>query len=679
MKYLLLLFPLTLLIACQPQASEHAKDLVLSPLFSDGMVLQQQTEAAFWGEAAPHEEITLSGSWGANAAATADEKGAWNTHLKTPKAGGPFQVEIKTGSGAKTIQDVLIGEVWLAAGQSNMEMDFAYCCNTTDHAETELKTANFPEIRMLNVQKQLSKTPTKAFEGRWEAAIGEKITHFSAAGYFFAKRLHTELNVPIGIIHSSWGGTDVEAWTSREKLSSLGNFEEELAAHDSLARNSDKSEAWFSAFEAVPLPSDVWFLFTGDYFGFPEKWKTLDFRDETYLSPTYDAKDWPSITLPGAFDEVFGTNDFDGVILVKKTFTLGEIKGPYKIELGPVSNMDFTYINGVHLGTRFGKESGKALVYDLPDSLLKVGENTLTIRVLNNYGPGEIGAIKFISSKSEKLLAGGWKYRVSGEIYRQMDNYTWPYTALYLYDKEGIDFTQRPPVHKYHPNVKSSLYNGMINPLIPYALKGAIWYQGENNVSRYEAYERLFPAMITDWRERWEKDFPLYFVQIAPFYNYGGISSSLRDAQRKSLHLPNTGMVVTLDIGEYYDIHPANKHDVGSRLAGLALADNYGGQTVASGPLFKAHEVKGDKIWVSFDHIGSGLVLKENKEGDFEFEIAGENQQFVKADAKIVGEHIEVFSPAVSKPLHVRYGWSDTTAATLFNKEGLPGSSFSSN
>lgn len=679
MKYFLFLLTFSALIACNQGPSSHAHLLSLSPLFTDGMVLQQQTEAAFWGETAPHETIAITSSWGAKASTKTDESGTWKTTLETPKAGGPYEVTISTPSGSKTIKDVLIGEVWLAAGQSNMEMDFAYCCNTTDHAEEEIETANYPQIRMLTVEKQLSKAPTKAFKGQWKKAVGDEITNFSAVAYFYAKKLHQELNVPIGIIHASWGGTDAEAWTSREKLATLGYYDEALAAYDDLVAAANQSEAWFSQFDSEPLPSVVWYLYLGKYFGFPEKWKTLSFKDEAFIDPAYDAQHWKTLMLPGTFDHVVGTQDFDGVIVVRKAFQLTEVGGDYQLELGPISHIDFTFVNGQQIGITMGKPNAATKQYTIHSSLLKVGENALAIRVLNNYGEGSIGNIHLISSNGEKTsLAGEWKYRVSGEIYQQLNAYTFPYNALYAYDTEGIDFSQRPPKHTFHQNVKSALFNGMIYPIIPYALKGAIWYQGENNVSRYQEYEQLFPAMIADWREQWGKELPFYFVQIAPYGRYGGISAHLRDAQRKALATPKTGMVVTLDIGDPHDVHPSNKHDVGYRLAGLALADNYGGKAEASGPLYAGHDIVGNKVMLHFHHP-KGLVLKPNKAGKSGFEVAGADKQFVEADARIVKYYIEVKSPLVPNPIHVRYAWSDTASATLFNGAGLPASSFSTN
>ena len=656
--------------------SPNKNNLSLNALFSDHMVLQQNEKVAFWGTSLPNEKITVTGSWGEISTSYSDEKGNWKLNLTTPKAGGPFEVSVINKDSSRLFEDVMIGEVWLASGQSNMEMDFDYCCNTTDRSELEIATANFPNIRMLKVERQLSTSPINNFEGSWEKAIGKNITKFSAAGYFFAKRLHVELNVPIGIINSSWGGTPAEAWTSNGKLNTLDFLDESMNSYDELVAASSKSERWFSQFQALKSPSDVWYLFIEDPIAFPEKWNLLDFEDSSYITSAFIDKDWEQIQLPGTFDNIFKTNDFDGVILFRKTFELSKIEGEYHLKLGPISDMDFTYVNGQKVGASLGKMSGKDKVYKIPKSLLKVGENNIIIRVINQYKEGKVGSITLSSSMdNDKLLDGTWNYRVSAEVFKQLDTPTWPYSAFYLYTNQDIDFSKRPPVASFTQFSESSLFNGMIHPLIPYTIKGSLWYQGEDNVPKAKQYETLFPAMINDWRERWGSDFPFYFVQIAPFHNYNGLSPSLRDAQRKTLKVKKTGMVVTLDIGEVDDIHPSNKHDVGLRLAGLALNNDYGRDIVDSGPLYKNLEITKNKLMIEFSSIGSGLVLSNFEKS--EFEIAGKNKIYVSADVKIIGDRIQLSSPDLLKPMYARYAWRDISIATLFNKEGLPASSFS--
>jgi len=666
---------ISLFFSCE---STHKHPLKLNPLFSNQMVLQQEKNVAIWGEYAPNSSVTVKGSWGEISSGMSDNNGSWEVLIPTPKAGGPFELEITTKTTTKKITDVMIGEVWLASGQSNMEMDFDYCCNTTDNSEIELSSANYPEIRMLNITNQISSLPTNNFEGNWEKAIGENITNFSAVGYFFAKKLHKKLNIPIGIIHSSWGGTDIEAWTSRETLNTIDFLKEDMSSYDTLVNKSSKSVEWFSQFESIKLPSDVWYLFLEDPIGKPDKWEKLDFKDYKYISSSYqDYTKWEKLILPGSFDNVFETNDFDGAILFEKSFSLKEVKGDYTLNLGPIIDMEFTYINGEKIGSSLGKKSLANKSYKIPKNLLKTGQNSIIIKVINQYNEGKVGEISLNNSLgANESLNGIWNYKVIAEVYNQFNEkeQTWPYYSFYLYEDPSINFSKRPQVQSYTQNSKSALFNGMINPIIPYNIKGSIWYQGENNVSRFKEYETLFPAMIKDWRKKWNSDFPFYFVQIAPFENYNGLSSSLRNVQRKTLKVEKTGMVVTLDIGEIDDIHPSNKHDVGYRLAGLALSNDYGKPMVASGPLYKNFEVSGNTLNVTFDFIGSGLTSYDKELSAFE--IAGADKKYVAAEAYIKNNKVYIYSSKIQNPKYARYAWKDTSVASLFNREGLPASTF---
>ena len=666
---------ISLFFSCE---SPHKQPLKLNPLFSNQMVLQQEKNVAIWGEYAPNSSVTIKGSWGEISTGVSDNNGSWKVLIPTPKAGGPFELEITTKTTTKKITDVMIGEVWLASGQSNMEMNFDYCCNTTDNSEIELSLANYPEIRMLNITNQISSLPTSNFQGNWEKAIGKNITNFSAVGYFFAKKLHKKLNIPVGIIHSSWGGTDIEAWTSRETLNTIDFLKEDMNSYDTLVNKSSKSKEWFSQFESIKLPSDVWYLFLEDPIGKPDKWKKLDFKDDKYISSSYqDYTKWEKLILPGSFDNVFETNDFDGAILFEKSFSLKEVKGNYTLNLGPIIDMEFTYINGEKIGSSLGKKSLANKSYKIPKNLLKTGQNSIIIKVINQYNEGKVGEISLNNSLGDNMsLNGIWNYKVIAEVYNQFNEkeQTWPYYSFYLYEDPSINFSKRPQVQSYTQNSKSALFNGMIHPIIPYNIKGSIWYQGENNVSRFKEYETLFPAMIKDWRKKWGSDFPFYFVQIAPFENYNGLSPSLRNIQRKTLKVEKTGMVVTLDIGEIDDIHPSNKHDVGYRLAGLALSNDYGKPMVASGPLYENFEVSGNKLIVTFDFVGSGLTSYDKELAAFE--IAGADKKYVKAKAYIENNKIYIYSSKIQNPKYARYAWKDTSVASLFNKEGLPASTF---
>ena len=658
---------------------ENSKNikLELNSLFSDHMVLQQKDSVTFWGKSSPLTKINVITSWGEKSLTESNKKGEWELKILTPSAGGPYVIDVKTSKEKISIKDVLIGEVWLASGQSNMEMDFDYCCNTTDYSEFEMRTADFSLIRMFNVSKNMQSSPINNLDGKWIKAIKDSIVNFSATGYFFAKKLHNELNVPIGIINASLGGTDIEAWTSNEKLETIDFMDYHLNSYEKLKIGYLESKNWFSQFQPIKLPSDVWYLFLDDPLGLPESWKDIGFKDQKYInSYDLDKTKWRQISIPGIFDNVFLTNDFDGTILFEKTFNIKEINGDYSVEIGETIDMDFTYLNGIKIGSSLGKESRMTKSYKIDKNLLKIGLNTITIRVINQNKVGKIGQINLLNSLgNNQSLNGKWDYIVLAEIYNDLENFKWPYLSFYLYDNDNIDFSKRPNVTNLSPNSKSVLFNAMINPLVPYKIKGTIWYQGENNVVRFNEYETLFPALIEDWREKWDTNFPFYYVQIAPYEDYNGLSSSLREAQRKTLKLEKTGMVVTLDIGETNDIHPSNKHDVGYRLAGLALKNDYNKNITASGPLYKNFEVNGKEIFIEFNSIGTGLLLNSNKVS--EFEIAGKNKIYHKAKAKVVGKRISLSSREVVKPMYARYAWSDVSIATLFNKEGLPASSFS--
>jgi len=692
--YILFIF----FVSCKTTVLEIPSSVSLNSLFTDKMVLQQNSLVPIWGSASSNETIEVSTSWGEKVSTKVKASGDWQVSLNTPLGGFDIhQIIINTSSEVLKINEILIGEVWLASGQSNMEMTFNYCCNTTDYSEEEILKANNSSIRMFDVKKTVGKTPLQTIEGEWISAKGNQITDFSAPAYFFAKKLYKNLNVPIGIIHASWGGSDAEAWLSREKLQSLNSFYKEdnktlksvdgtskknsffdLKNYDRFIQKASLSEKWFSQFKSKKLESVMYSLTQGplhDYFSSEDHWKKLDTNDFRYIDPEYDSSQWKTIFLPGPFDNIFGDNNFRGVVIFKRTFNIDDLSQDYSLDLGKVTDLDFTYINGNLIGSTISNNSYKSKRYSIPKKHLNIGENQIVIRVVNQDKPGFVGSININNSLGKRTnLNGEWNYRVSAEIYKQLDNYTWPYDSFYLYEKDDIDFKKRPPLVKYDGRFsKGGLFNGMINPLIPYKIKGSIWYQGENNVQQHAEYQKVFTSLITDWREQWGYDFSFYYVQIAPFYNYGGKSPLLREAQRKSLKLHKTGMAVTLDIGEDYDIHPSNKHDVGYRLAGLALANDYGKDIVSDGPLYREYSVVGNKMIIYFDSVGSGLQLRSTNE----FEIAGSDGIFRGATVSIVGETIVASNPKISNPIELRYAWRDLSNASLFNVEGLPASSFS--
>ncbi|MFK8009282.1 MAG: GDSL-type esterase/lipase family protein [Saprospiraceae bacterium] len=647
----------------QPAIEEALAAAIFSvnPFFTNHMVMQQKEKVAVWGKASAGSQVVVNGSWGEKETTTTDPSGNWQLKINTPKAGGPYQLNITSTNRNIQINDVMIGEVWLASGQSNMSMPLKGWLpnDPIKNSAEEIANAQYPNIRMFKVANKFSLEEEDSFVGKWDECNPKNAVDYSATAYFFARRLHQELNIPIGIIHTSWGGTPAEAWTSKMKIKELGDFEEMIEAIENPEREQ-LSKEWFDRWEKTNVPKEV------------EDWNHLELIDQHLARPEYISEGKLTIQLPGRIDLHEG-RDIDGVFWFRRTIELEDISSDYSFEMGVADDTDVVYFNGKKIGaTSYDFTNSRS--YPIPKSLLKKGKNTIAIRLVDTGGPGSISnEIKLTNEKNKDIsLIGKWDYIISGEIFQGQ---------IYQYDLKKVNLSERPNILAPSPYVTPScLYNAMIHPLIPYNIKGAIWYQGESNVGRAEQYQRLFPTMIKDWRTQWKDDFPFYYVQIAPYqYNSKGDpkldkSQKLRDAQRNTLSLDKTGMVVTLDIGNNKNIHPSNKQDVGRRLAGLALSNDYGKKIISSGPLYKSHTIKQKNIFLTFDFIGSGLMAKNtNLIG---FEIAGADRIFVTADAKIIGNRIQVSAKSISKPKFVRYAWRDTSEASLFNKDGLPASSF---
>lgn len=652
-----IVFTLFLLISCQPSKQ---KELSLNQLFSDHMVLQQKKKVAFWGSYTPSKKVTVSGSWGNESTAVVDENGNWKLNLTTPKAGGPYEVNITTRDSTIILNDVLIGEVWLASGQSNMQMPVKGWPpnDPIKNSKKEIASANYPSIRMFNAKRNYSLKAVDTISGKWDICSPQSVGDFSATAYFFARRLYKELNTPIGIIHSSWGGTVAEAWTSRKSLQELGDFKSSIAALED-TKKWQSTKDWYSKLDSLYIPQTN------------ENWTSLNFNDIEISQYEFNHEEWKNIELPARYDR-FNDWEFDGAVWLRKDVEIDDVSTDYVLSTGIIDDMDAVYFNGKKIGGLVGNgHHTTERIYSISKDFLKKGKNTIAIRAIDTGGPGTItGTLKLSNENGINIsLNGSWKYQPIAEIYQG---------KFYIYDLDKTDLSKRPEIMVMGPNLPSVLYNAMINPLAPYRIKGAIWYQGEANVGRAEQYTRLFPKMINDWRSHWNTDFPFYYVQIAP-YNYGTPaneegSMDLRNAQRKSLKTKNTGMVVTMDIGNFMNIHPANKQDVGYRLAGLALTNDYNVKGVSSGPLYKKHTISENKLILEFNHIGSGLTAIDSKlEG---FEIAGIDKKYVKATAKIVDNKVQLFAISILAPKHARYAWCDNGIASLFNKEGLPASSF---
>ena len=638
----------------------------VAPIFSDGMVLQRNTMVNIWGTASPNTDIQILSEWGQKVSIQSNDTGVWKAKLLSPNEGGPFFLKIKSNKESFIIRDILIGEVWLASGQSNMEMSLMGYppMDTILNYKEEIRRANYPFIRMFNIEKQFSIVPVKDFKGSWLEASPNQIEKFSATAYFFARKLHEKLDIPIGIIHSSWGGSPCESWTSEEKLVELGIYEEAL---NEMNQNVPKKviDKWFGQFNSIDVPKQK------DFNDRLEKeYEELVFLDNQLNRIDFNDTEWKEVMLPGRFDSLVSSN-FDGVVWLRKDIFIEKVNVDYNLHIGYIDDMDKTYINGNFIGGLNGWGYwNKKRRYKIPKLFLKEGKNTIAIRAIDTGGPGRFEGVMNISNNIGDTvhIDGAWKYLPVAEIYED---------KIYTYSQK-YSIKDRPSFLKYNPFMPTVLFNSMIYPLIPYTIRGVIWYQGESNVGRHVEYNKLFPGMIKDWRSRWKNDFPFYFVQIAPYKYTKEISNHqsqfLRDSQRKSLALPNTGMVVTIDIGDFNNIHPGNKQEVGKRLARLALVNQYGSDLNPLGPILASSSVEKGNVELEFKHFGSGLILKESSVN--EFEIAGEDMKFFKANTSISKNKLTLNSENVSLPKYVRYAWSDTPQATLFNSDNFPASSF---
>ncbi|OXA95015.1 hypothetical protein B0A66_04190 [Flavobacterium hercynium] len=607
-------------------------------VFSDGMVLQRNKEIPVWGWADAGEKVEVRFNKQTKTI-EADKNGKWMIKLTAEKAGGPFEL-IVTGKNKITVKDVLVGEVWICSGQSNMEFQMYKTMNF----EKEINDSNYPMIRHFGVAQDLSGTPKEDLkEGKWLVANKENIRDFTAAGFFFAKKLYAELNIPIGIINTSWGGTCVETWTSREAFQHSEEFKSMIADVPQL-----DMDAVFEAYKNAALDN------IKKIQGFPV---TMD-NEEQFKKADHNDSKWPEIKVPSLWENQ-QIGNIDGVVWMRKTIVLSaeQAKADAVLHLAKVDDEDVTYINGVEVGTNKLWEALR--VYKIPAGVLKEGKNVIAVRIADYSGGGGIygdpADLKIQFGDKSLALEGLWKFNVV-----------------------QVKLSASPNSYP------SLLYNAMVNPLIPYAFQGVLWYQGEANVWRAKQYKKAFPLMITDWRTKWKQgDFPFYFVQLSTFDEFKGNSkvgskwAELREAQSETLQLPNTGMAVTTDIGDAKDIHPKNKQEVGLRLAAIALNNFYGKKRVYSGPTYKAQQIKGNQIILTFNNIGGGLTAGDNSENLKGFEIAGADKVFHSAKAIIKNNTVIVSSENVPNPVAIHYGWADDdTEINLFNKEKFPASPF---
>ena len=630
------------LLLAVPAASAQVR---LPRLVSNGMVLQREQPVRIWGWARPGEAVTV-GFQGKSYRATTGSDGQWRVALPPLRAGGPYEMTIDA-SNHLVVKDILLGDVWLCSGQSNMELPMR---RVRDKYPQEVATANNARIRQFDVPMRYDFRGPKAdvTGGSWVAVTPETVLSFTAVGYFFAKEINAKYQVPVGLIKNAVGGSPAEAWLSADALKKFPKYEAQSAPYkDSALVASTKQRegaavgAWYQRLHQADQ---------GEAPGQP-KWS----------SPGYDASSWATLNVPGEWADQTPLGPVNGVLWFRKEVEVpASMAGqPGRLELGTLVDADSTYINGQLVGTTGYRYPPRK--YDFAAGVLKPGKNVVTVRLISNGGPGG-----FTLDKKYEITAGGhtldlrgpWQYRLGAALPPT------PGTTTFQYQPGG-------------------LYNGLVAPVLNYALKGVLWYQGESNVGHPADYYALTSSLVLDWRAHFQRPaLPFLYVQLANINaakkEPGESNQALvRDAQRRLLALPHTGMAVISDVGEWNDIHPLDKQTVGHRLALAAEKVAYGDtKVVASGPLYQTMKVADRQATLTFGGVGSGLVAQGG--GPLlGFTVAGADRKFVPAQARIVGNKVVVSSAAVAAPVAVRYAWADNPAgANLYNKEGLPASTF---
>ena len=619
-------------------------NITLPKIFADNMVLQRNKPISIWGFGTAGEKVTVHFNAQTQSTKTGKD-GKWKVMLAPENAGGPFLLFVK-GKNQLSIQNILVGEVWICSGQSNMEMPIEGWGKINNYQQ-EIAAADYPQIRHFKVPQTVSTTLKDDITGGdWKVCSPATAGDFSATAYFFARQLYNQLKVPIGLINTSWGGTMSEAWTSEHAFS----LSPELKYIADAMKNSDIETMMKQRGETL-LKTITKVQGSFENNASTINWKNIDFDDSK----------WPSMKLPGVWESQ-GLPDLDGTVWFRKTITIADADAgkAATLNLSMIDDKDETFVNGVKVGST--QSYNVARKYTIAAGILKAGKNIVAVKVDDTGGGGGIYGLasdmSLIIDNKPQSLAGDWVYRVASI----------PAAATSV-----------------GPNdYPSMLFNAMLYPLVQYSIQGAIWYQGETNAGRAYQYRTAFPLMISDWRQHFKQDnFPFLFVQLATFGSAESNSANgsnwaeLREAQAMTLSLPHTGMAVTTDIGNPADIHPKNKQDVGKRLAAIALHNVYQQAGESTGPIYQSMKVDGNKVILTFTHTGSGLLVKDKYGYLKGFEIAGADKHFQYAKAIVEGDKIIVHAEGVTTPVAVRYNWADDASeGNLFNKELFPAAPF---
>ncbi|MCF2948547.1 sialate O-acetylesterase [Paraglaciecola aquimarina] len=619
-------FKLWIIVACLALVPWANASVKLPSLFSDHMVLQRDKPVLFWGTADANQSVTVSIK-GQSVTTVADSKGDWKVHFPATSKSGPLKVTIAADQTIE-LNDVYFGDVWIAGGQSNMEWKLAW---QVDNFEQELLDANYPAIRFFDVPNTVSHQKEKSLPAsEWKLANAENAAEFSAVAWFFAKKLHLEENVAVGILESNWGGTPAEAWMDADAAKLVPGYAQRV-------NEIAKTKNWPTVFAENEKRAELKYSLIGN-----EQFAL----DTGAYKTSIDLSDWKPVTVPT-------TEPITDFVWLRKTFNLSQQpSADLTLHLGHMEQEGLIFINEKLVSKKTGQDSNTS--FSIDKSAFKQGENLITLRLVNSWNNkvklGRSGELMVETSTQKVNLEGQWFY-----------NNTLEQTM--------------PKVNRYS-NTASFLYNAMLHPLLPYVSKGVIWYQGESNANEHALYHDLFSAMITNWRTRANNpNLAFLFVQLAAFQQPSDLQPKsgwayLRDAQRETLALDNTGMAVAIDVGNPNDIHPRNKQDVGHRLWLQAAKKVYGKDVVASGPDYIRHNIQGNELVLTFD-VTQSLTTSDGKMPTG-FIIAGEDRKFYQADAKIRGNKVVVSSPKIARPKAVRYAWADYPNVNLVNEQQLP-------
>ena len=624
---------------------------LLHPLFSDGAVLQRDRRIPIWGFARPGEKIQLSLDGGKiKTSASTDKSGKWSALIGPMGAGTGHTLEVlgPNPTQRETRTNLAFGDVWLCSGQSNMQFQIGGANN----AEAEIRAANFPGIRFFHVPQSTAVRPRELVDAKWQSVSPATVNGFSAVGYFFGRELHQKLNVPIGLIDSSWGGTTAEVWASGTALKAMPDFKTGVEAVEQTRAD-------------VPFDEQMKEWMNRNDTGLRAGWNT----------PVFDDSPWTSAKVPGPFtrDSKGDLTGFDGFVWYRTELNVPEAMAgrDATLSLGKIDDDDVTYWNGVEVGSARGYDTIRR--YKIPAAQMKAGRSTLAIRVFDAQFPG--GLMGTGAPNGMKLESGGIEIPLEG---------AWKIARAASTAELGQSPAPVPEGVGVYPNAPSTAFNAMIAPLVPFGIKGALWYQGESNAGRAEQYKPLLTTLITDWRARFGSgDFPFYIVQLAGFQAPDAQPSNapswaqVRESQAiVAANIKNSGYAVATDIGEQRDIHPRNKQDVGKRLALLALKNDYGQNVESSGPTVRNVEIEGEAVRLRLDHIAGGLKLQG--ETNNVFALAGSDKKWAWATVAVEGDSLVLRSPEVKNPVAVRFAWSNFPRGNVYNGAGLPMAPFRS-